>query len=238
MRWSLSVGAALALALSAAPEVSAQLFARRGPNDALVVTTIQGGTLLANTELPDGTTYENGTAIGGSLGFWALRHFGIRGHVATATNDGVQPCGGVFPCASDPDLHYSSAAAHAGKVYVYGAELAMRYPVMNGMLTPYVTAGVGGKSWRWTIPRPTPGRTSRAWSGAAGLELTPTAFQGLGFFERVGIVVEARYHRSKYQWHGLAQVGPCCDFETIGVFGPEPPVVTDYVVTGGLSLHW
>ncbi len=121
---------------------------------------IHAGAVTPTTTLPDGSTHESGTAIGASGAWWVLRNLGLRAHVTRSYTEGVQ------------GADFSAAAANAGRVWLYGAEAVIRLPLMNGRVAPYLTAGPGGKSYRWKYGM-YEGGTAFAWSYAGGLDLRP-----------------------------------------------------------------
>jgi hypothetical protein len=70
------------------------------------------------------------------------------------------------------------------------------------------------------------GGTAFAWTLAGGLDYRLTSSGTLG------LLLEARYYRSHYNWHGLSWRGAMPDFHRYA------PTVSDLQVTGGISLNF
>jgi len=208
----------LAFGAGLAADLSAQGWdaARPGEGDLGSISLITGLVSPTST-LPDESTHENGVAVGASAVWWATRHVGLRAHAIRSQTDGVE---GSIP---------SSAARHDPTVWFYGAELAVRYPMGGEGLSwfPYLSAGPGGKSYRWAIERPRIGDSSFVWSFGGGVDVRPGS-------DRFGIVIDVRNHRSTYTWHGN---GP--SFRSKGFaerYTWPKPVVNDLVFTVGVSV--
>jgi hypothetical protein len=181
--------------------------------DDVATFAIHGGAVAPTTTLPDGSSFETGAAVGASGAWWVLRNFGFRGHVTRSYTEGVQPA------------EFSAAAANAGRVWLYGADVVGRLPLANGRMTPYVSAGAGGKSYRWKYGM-YEGGTAFAWSYAGGLDVRPVQSG------RFGLILEGRYHRTEYHWHGLSFLGPLPEFKRTS------PTVNDYLITAGVSVNF
>ena len=209
------LGAALVFTAYLPANLSAQLWEAGLAGEELGSVALHFGAFVPRTTLPDGGSWETGTAVGASLGLWAHPNLGFRMQVIRTYTEGVQPGG---------DL-YSAAAENAGRVWTYSGEVALRYPIMDGRAAPFISGGPAGKSYRWKYGM-YKGGTAFAWTAAGGLDFRPTASGTLG------LVVEARYYRSNYLWHGVSWKGPMPDFERTA------PTVNDIMITGGVALNF
>jgi hypothetical protein len=209
-----TVAIALAVSVLPAAGLSAQQLWDAGlPGEDVGFVALHFGGILPNTTLPDGASWENGGALGVSVNLWVNRYLGFRFAGLTAVTEGVH------------GDEYSAAAANADRVYLYNAEVALRYPIMGDRIAPFLSGGVGGKSYRWNFGLYN-GGTSPTMTVAGGVDIRPEAF---GVF---GLLLEARYYRSDYQWHGLSWLGPLPDFDRVA------PRVEDLAVTAGVSVHF
>lgn len=175
---------------------------------------VQAGAIAPQTTLPDGSSHASGAAVGASGMVWPLRYLGARLSVAYGKTAGVH------------GEEFSAAAAHDPKVWLYSAEVAVRYPFEGGGVVwfPYLSAGPGGKSYRWAIDRPRIGDSALALTYGGGVDIRPRGLRG------VGVVVDVRNYRSRYMWHGLGVRATVPDYEAHG------PMLNDLLVTAGITI--
>jgi opacity protein-like surface antigen len=213
-----TIGAGLVLVTHFAPGLSAQTWQVGLPGDDVASVVLNLGAVVPTTTLPDGSSHDPGMAVGVAATWWPLRNFGFKAQAIRSHTLGVHG-----------DTVFSAAAAYSGEgssVWLYSGELVLRLPIMADRVSPYLSGGPGGKSYRWSIPRPYIGRTTFAWAYAAGVDIRPTASR------QFGLVIEGRYHRSQYKWHGLGDRGPPPEFLETG------PTMNDFAVTAGVSVNW
>lgn len=209
------LGAVLILLLYPTSEASAQFWQAGRLGDDIGSLGIIAGVVSPTTTLPDGSSHDAGTAIGATGTVWPLDYLGARASVVYGKTAGVH------------GERFSAAAAHDPKVFLYSAELAIRYPFAGERFSwfPYLSGGPGAKSYRWAIDRPRVGDTSFAWSIGGGVDVRPTRSGS------VGIQVDVRNYQSRYQWHGLGYRAAVPDDQAWG------PILNDVVITAGLTLN-
>jgi hypothetical protein len=211
-RSSLVLGLFCTLGVWLHPDLEAQA---RGPEAAFTSLGLHAGAVAPQTTLPDGSSHSSGAVFGAVGSVWPLDFVGVRVSVAYGKTEGVE--GEVF----------SAAAAHDPRVWLYSAEVALRYPFASNRIVwfPYLSAGPGGKSYRWAIERPRIGDSALAWSYGGGIDIRPAATG------RVGIVLDLRNYRSRYMWHGLGVRATVPEYKAYG------PMLNDVLFTAGITFN-
>lgn len=215
----LCVTAALALFLQ--PGMSAAQGWEAAPlGEDLGTIAIHFGQVMPTTTFEDGSTHESGFSFGASASWWAFRYLGLRASAFRAETNGIE------------GDQFSAVAEYDPVVYIYGVELAARYPMQTGNIgwAPYVALGPAGKSYRWAIDTPRHGDTDWGWNGTVGLDIRPTASGN------IGVLLEARNHRSQYKWHGLQEGSDEPVYQRTR-FDNTGPDVSDWVISLGIALH-
>ena len=165
--------------------LSAQLWEAGAPGDDVASVALSVGMVSPRTTLPDGSSFENGIALGLAGTWWGHRYFGLRAAVLRSETNGVH------------GAELSGVGFQDPTIWLVDADVLLRLPFDGGRFTwfPYVAAGVGLKSYRWTITNTRRGDTSLGdviW--AAGLEFRPG---GNGWY---GLKLEAKNHNSQYEF--------------------------------------
>jgi opacity protein-like surface antigen len=112
-------------------------------------------------------------------------------------------------------------------VWLYSADLALRYPVGGGgfALVPYVAGGYGGKTYHWSLNRRSAGTrydTSFGSTAGGGLEIRPVS-------SSIGLRIEVLNQRSQFSFFEYA--GPHADHE----FYRDEAVLHEGVIPGELD---
>lgn len=177
------------------------------PGEDHVSLALMYGRYAPTSDLGDGTSFGRGGGLGVAAAWWATRHLGLQGSVFQGTTE-----------ARAPDEGPTSASWFDPKVWAFGVGPAFRRPAEfeRVHLSPWVTAGVGAKHYRWAVYPPRRSNTTLAWSLGGGVDIRPTAAP------QYGLVAEVRGFRSKYPWHG---------------FQPDPQPQNDLAVAVGLSVN-
>ncbi|MQA89480.1 MAG: outer membrane beta-barrel protein [Gemmatimonas sp.] len=189
-------GAAAALILAVQP-LSGQLWEAGLPGDDIGSLAVNFGVLSPTTEFPDdGSSFDQGTGFGMALTYWPSDHFGLRTHVMRGETPGNH--GNLAPCPPTP---CSAVGYQEPVVWHYSAEAAVRRPMGGAGFAwfPYASAGVTGKSYRWSIDRPRVGYTGGGWTAAGGIEARTGATGPLGF------MAEVRTYQTRFQTLGKNQ---------------------------------
>lgn len=215
MRQTLFLVGAVMLLGGSPQSASAQLWQVGRLGEDFASLSVHGGVVAPTTTLPDGSSHANGAAVGVSGRLWPTRYLGVGARFVHGETEGVE------------GERFSAAAAHDPTVWIYSAEIALRYPFVGNRISwfPYVSAGPGGKSYRWAIDRPRIGDSAFAWSAGGGIDLRPTNSGRFGF------AVDVRNHRSRYMWHGLGYRATVPDYVAYG------PMLNDVVVTAGITIN-
>jgi opacity protein-like surface antigen len=213
---SLFAGAVLVSAMVLATDLSAQFWEAGRPGQDVATLAILGGAISPTTTLPDGSSHSSGAAVGIAGTWWFHRFAGVRGSFTYTQVEGQ----------AEPSMPFSAAATQDPTIWLYGIDLTLRYPVVADgyAVSPYLMAGPGGKSYRWSIENPRIGDSGFAWSYGGGVDVRPTRSGSLG------IVLEVENHRSRYMWHGLGLRAVAPDYQAVG------PLLNDIVFSAGLTL--
>src|SRR5690606_3043893 len=139
--------------------------------------------LQPSTTYDDGSTFASGIGSGIAATVWPHRYVGVRSVVIRSRTEGEQ--GDQFS-----PLQFQNPV-----VWLYDVELALRYPFVGAIgLSPYVSGGFGGKTFRWNPSWPEQtSLTVKALTGAAGLELRPS-----GGRSALGMIAEVRGYSYGY----------------------------------------
>lgn len=204
---------ALTLLLGAS-RANAQLWQAGPPGDDLGSLALLVGSVVPQSDLPDGASFASGTALGASATWWPFRHVGFRGNFVRTETEGRE------------GDEFSSVAFESPIVLLYSADVALRLPLELSRLAlvPYIAAGYGGKSYRWSLNRVSAGgggNTSFGWTLAGGTELRLLS-------SSVGLRLEVLNQHSEFRFFEYA--GPNSRHE----FYRDEVVVHD-VVPGELS---
>jgi hypothetical protein len=187
---------AAALILAAQP-LSAQLWQAGLPGDDVGSLALNLGVLSPATEFADdGSSFDQGTAFGVGFTYWPFDHVGLRTHVLRGETPGNH--GNLSPCPPNP----CSAVGHQQPVvWHYALEGAVRLPMGGAGLAwfPFASAGVTGKSYRWSIDRPRVGYTAPGWTAAGGIEVRTRA---TGPF---GLLAEVRTYQTSFETLGKSE---------------------------------
>jgi hypothetical protein len=189
---------AVAAGLLAAQPLSAQLGWEAGmPGNDIGSVSLNAGVLSPTTEFTgDRSSFDQGTALGASLTYWPARHLGLRTHVLRGRTPGNH--GDLAPCPPTP---CSAIGYQQPIVWHYALEAGVRRPMGGAGLAwfPFASAGVTGKSYRWSVDVPRVGYTAPGWTAAGGIEVRSRATGPLGF------IAEARTYRTRFQTLGKSQ---------------------------------
>lgn len=223
--------ALLGLNLSASP-VSGQLWDAGVPGEDLGSLALLFGSVAPQSSLPDGASFASGIAIGGSASWWPFRYVGFRGHVVRAKTDGQE------------GHEFSSVAFEEPVVWLYSADVAVRYPLVGQRiaLAPYIAAGYGGKSYEWSLNRLSAGshgNTTFGWTLAGGAEIRPGSS---GWY---GLRLEIANQRSEFRFFEYAGPHPQHEFyrqEAVVHEGVVPgnlefPDMNDLILSVGVTLN-
>jgi len=216
MRWN----AGLAWVLLLVPGVASSQTWDAGPlGEDLGSLAIHLGTVVPTVTFSDGSSHDSGLTLGASASWWPFRHLGFRASGFRSQTDGVE------------GDQFSAVALQNPTVYIYGVELAARYPMGGGAIAwaPYLAGGPSGKTYRWSIDVPKASSTSWGWNVAGGVDIRPR--------DQFGVLVEARNHRSQYLWHGLGEGSTVHRDTGRTMKDTTGPSVSDWVVTVGFSVN-
>lgn len=199
------------------------------PGEDIGSITLTAGSVLEGSKLPDGASFASGFALGASAAVWPFRYLGFRGNIARAKTDGQE------------GTEFSSVSFERPTVYLYSADLALRYPLVGESFSvvPYIAGGYGGKHYNWSINRTnagSAGRTSFSWTMAGGAE-----FRSSGVF---GLRVEVLRQRSEFKFHEYAGPTTAHEFyrdsfitEDVVPGVREFPILQDLVLTVGITIN-
>ena len=142
--------------------------------------------------------------LGASVVYWPLSFMGLKTHVSRGKMEGQQGEG----------VPFSPNGAQQPTVWLYGLEAVFRLPMGSESFGwfPYVSGGLAGKTYRWSIDRPYVSTSRAGFSVAGGVELRP------GGFAPLGLILEGRMLQHPYDFLGLDE-----DYR-------------DLVVTAGVTL--
>lgn len=199
-----AVGAALAV--SSAGQLSAQPWDAGLPGDDVFSLGIRLARVQPSTTLPDGTEFSGGFGGAISATYWMNDYAGLRANYELGMTEGNH-------------LDLAAASQEDPTVSFFGAELDLRYPVLNGSLSiaPYVGAGAGGKMYDWSKDSTGIDRDlTFAWNLTGGVELRPISSPWLG------VALEAKRYSSSYKWHAM---------------GWDQPTFNDLYFTLGVTLN-
>jgi len=189
------LGIALSALVLVAQPVSGQILWEAGqPGDDIGSVAVMFGVLAPSTSFSDdGSSFEQGTALGLALNYWPFERLGLRTHVLRAKTPGDH--GDLAPCPPTP---CSAIGYQEPVVWDYALEAAVRLPMGGGGLNwfPYLSAGVAGKSYRWSVDVPRVGYTGGGFTAAGGVEVRTASMGPFGF------IAEARTYQTKFQTLG------------------------------------
>jgi len=168
--------------------LSAQLWSGAPPGEDIATLAVQFGAVVPGTTFSDGSSFEQGTGVGAALSVWPLQSMGIRLNLLRAQTAGEHGAGATSPIGyQEPTL------------WIYGAEASVRRILEAGSFVwfPYASVGIGGKSYRWSVDRPSIGDSFRSFNVAGGVELRPAGLSPLG------LMLEARSMHSDFKAFGM-----------------------------------
>lgn len=189
MKFCSAAAAALFLALAAPAQLSGQRVYTGLPGQDVGSIALNLGAILPSTSLPDGSNFNSGLAGGAAITIWPFRHLGMRGNLLYGQS-------GVSPGAGSR----ARVALEDPNVLLYSGELALRYPMESGRFAwfPYLSAGVGGKTYRWAHEfTGLKSNFNGALTYSGGVEVRPSSSP------RYGFVVGMSQYRTTYSWHSF-----------------------------------
>jgi hypothetical protein len=196
MKQGLWIAGLLVASLTSRPaHASAQFLGNLGdavPGQDAVSVGVLFGQMNPQTHFRDGGSFDSGTLIGATLGFWLNRYMGVELGATRTEHVGLPATDGRSSIVSGRDP----------RIWTTMVDFVFRYPLMTDgvvVVSPYAALGGGWKSYLWAYD-PQGGPDARgfdlAWSYAAGAEAR------FGANKRLGLRAEYRDLRTPIERWG------------------------------------